>query len=69
MKEVYALIRSIKKPKGTIHKKKDFRINYIGLTETGMEVYILLLDTLQHALRYDRENDAFYQEEWVKVKE
>ena len=69
MKEVFNLIRSLKKPKGTIHEKKGFRINYIGLTETGMEVYILLFDTLQHALRYDRENDAFYQEEWVKIKE
>ena len=70
MKKFYNIISQNKdKSKTTIFMKGNFFINYIGITETGMEVYILLLERIQHALRYDRKNDSFYQQKWVKIDE
>lgn len=69
MKTVYSIIRDTTKPHGTIYDHKGLKINYIGLTESGMETYLILFDNCQGSLKYHREKDTFYEPGWVEVKE
>ena len=69
MQGIYDIIRKVKKPEGTIFKEKGLMINFIGWTEGGMECYLMLLETLKHSIRFDRKNNQFYEQRWVKVEE
>ena len=67
MKPIYDLIRKPKLVVPEKFKKKGLQINYIGISETGREVYMVIIDEIRHPLQYDRENDDFYTQGWVKV--
>ena len=69
MKTIYDIIRKAKLIVPEKLRRIGLQINPLGITETGREAYLIMTDDIRLGIQYDRENDDFYTQEWVKVDE